>query len=265
MRTNEEIATHLQQISHLFMKSKLPGDNYRSTAFSKAAGEIRARKDTKLLNDDYTIAVKIPGVGEAIRDTIVEFAKSGDSAKMRKLKARLPDEVVERFDAKVCKRKVNELLKPLTDAGIDWDYAGSMRRRLPNVRDVDVIVCLDQNAEVAAKQRVLIMNTITNAGLAPDIRDGEQKVGVSIPIASQGRSFTLDLNFCAPENRGAYYVYYTGPKAFNIAMRGDAKARGWKLNQYGVFDENGNNLGSKTEQDVFAAMRMDFIEPEKRA
>lgn len=259
--TNEAIATHLQQIAHLFTKRKKDkADQHRAMSFSRAASQVRQGSDS-IVDHQGNLKERIPGVGDTIADVIRQFVLTGTSDKMEKLKTELPNEVYERFDAKVCKRKVNELLAPLTEAGIDWGYAGSMRRGQPTVRDVDVIVCLKNEAT----ERELVMRTLKRAGLSADVREGEQKVGVTIPIASQGRSFTLDLNFCYPENRGAYYLYYTGPKEMNVRMRAEAKAKGWLLNQYGLFDKNKKCLASKTELDMFVAMGWNFTSPEKRA
>ena len=255
--SNEDIATHLQQISHLFTKTKQPGDQYRSQAFSRAASEVRGYQ-TSILNSDGILAIKIPGVGEAIRDVINEFAKDGTSTKMEKLKKLVPNEVIERFQAKVCKRKVNEILAPLTKLGIDWGYAGSMRRGMDTVRDVDVIVCTDKRSD-----HDVVMAAIKKAGLKPDVRDGEQKIGVSVPIASQGRSFTLDLNFCTPETRGSYYLYFTGSKDLNIRMRSEAKKNGLLLNQHGLW-RGEFCIASKTEEEIFEAMQWNYIPPEKR-
>ena len=256
MISNEAIADHLQQISHLFLKNK---DQWRSRAFSKVAGELRIRQvPIEIVNGK--IVDQIPGVGDAIRDVIIQFVDTGDSEKMKKLRKLLPNEVVERFDAKTCKRKVNELLKPLSDAGVDWGYAGSMRRGQKTVRDVDVIVCLNDEE----KERELVAKVLADAGLEADVRNGQEKIGVSVPVRSQGRSFTLDLNFTVPESRGAYYLYFTGPKAFCIQQRAMAKARGLLLNQRGLF-KGKKKLAGATEQEMFEALGLKYLEPEERA
>ena len=256
MAVNDAVADHLQLIAHLFLKNK---DQWRSKAFSKVAGEVRIFNQAIEINNGKVVQ-KISGVGEAINDVIVEFLTTQTSQKLEKLKALLPNEVLERFDATTCKRKVNELLKPLTDAGIDWGYAGSMRRGQSTVKDVDVIVCLkDETTE-----RALVKKILNDAGLFADVRDGQEKVGVSIPIKSQGRKFTLDLNFTHPEHRGAHYLYFTGPKAFNINQRGQAKVAGLLLNQKGLFRDDVLIAGA-TEEDIFAALGQQYLRPEERA
>lgn len=255
MSINNALADHLQLISHLFAKNK---DQWRSRAFSKVAGEVRVFNKKVEIKDGKVIQ-KIPGVGEAINDVIVEFLTVGTSRKLVKLQKLLPNEVVEKFDAKTAKLKVGKLLKPLTTAKIDWGYAGSMRRGLKTVKDVDVIVCLKNEGE-----REFIKKVLSDAGLAADVRNGEEKVGVSIPVKSQGRSITLDLNFTNPESRGAHYLYFTGPKAFNIAQRGYAKKKGLLLNQKGLF-KGKKMIAGKTEEEIFKSLGQKFVKPEERA
>jgi DNA polymerase/3'-5' exonuclease PolX len=256
MPTNEEIANHLQQIAHLFLKAK---EQYRSKAFSKVADGIRFRQ-LPITILDGKIQEKIEGVGESINETIVQFITTGTSDKMEKLRALLPNEVVDRFEASVCKRKVTELLQPLTDATVDWGFAGSMRRGLKTVKDVDVIICLSPDE----RERAMVKKLLKDAGLAADIRDGDEKVGVSIPIKSQGRAFALDLNFTTPAKRGAHYLYFTGPRSFNIEQRQRAKNLGLLLNQKGLFRDEVCVAG-KTEEEIFAALGEKYLEPAERS
>lgn len=251
---NEDLINHLQMIAHMFLKAK---DQWRSRAFSKVAGELALCREPVFQNGQ--LVRKIPGVGKAINDVIHEFAETGTSRKLEKLKEKLPNEVFERFDARVAKRKVSTLLKPLTEAGVDWGYAGSMRRGMSTVKDVDVIVCLNDESE-----RQIVYDTLAAAGLEADVRDGQEKIGVSIFIKSQGRAFTLDLNFCYPEYRGAMYLYFTGPKAFNISQRHIAKEKGLRLNQKGLWRDS-ERLAGRTEKEMFEALGMEYLEPNERA
>lgn len=253
---NQQTIDHLKLIAHLFLKD---GDQWRSRAFSKVAGELEVYGHPLEFKDNK-LQTKIPGVGSAIKDVIEEFKVGGTSRKLEKLKAKLPDEVVERFDSKTCKRKVTQLLKPLTEAGVDWGFAGSVRRGSPTCKDVDVVVCLNEEK----KERALVAKVLKEAGLKADVRNGQEKIGVSIPIKSQGRSFTLDLNFTIPESRGAMYLYFTGPKAFNIAQRGKAKTMGLRLNQKGLFKGN-KRIAGALEEEMFKALKWEYTEPSGRA
>ena len=257
---NDNLINHLKQIAHLFGKNK---DQWRSRAFSKVADEITVMGKPVVVEDGILVS-KIRGVGDAISDVIVQFLATGTSQKYEKLRALLPNEVVERFDAPVCRRTVTRLLQPLTAATIDWEFAGSMRRGSKTVKDVDVIVCLHHESPTDTRERDLVLKCILDAGLEPDVRNGKEKIGMSVPIKSQGRSFTLDLNFTFPEHRGAHYLYFTGPKSFNIEQRARAKAKGLTLNQRGLYN-NDVLIASRTEEDIFAALGEQYIEPALRA
>lgn len=252
----QALIDHLKLIAHMFSKDK---DVFRSRAFSKAADELQARLGPVEMKKGK-LAEEIPGVGKAIKDVIEQFFATGTSEKLEKLKAKLPNEVLERFDSKTCKRMVNKLLKPLTDKGIDWGFAGSIRRGLPTCKDIDVVVCVKSEATKEYVKQVL-----AKAGLKADVRNGEQKIGVSLPLKTQGRAVTLDLNFTVPEERGAMYLYFTGPKSFNIEQRRRAKALGLTLSQHGLYKGKKCVISGQTEKEMFEALGEEYIVPEARA
>lgn len=255
MKNKQALVDHLKQISHLFGKAK---DQWRSRAYSKAAGEIEALPGN-LVFENGRLMNQIEGVGKSLKETIEQFAATGNSEKMKMLREKLPNEVVDRFSAAVCKRKVKMILQPLTDAGIDWGFAGSMRRKSKTVRDVDVIVCLRKKAE-----RKIVESALERAGLKADVRNGDEKIGVSVPIKKQGRAFTLDLVFTKPATRGSMYLYFTGPKANAIALRRLAKEMGMRLNQNGLF-KNGKCIASRTEEEILAKLGVEYVAPEERS
>jgi DNA polymerase (family 10) len=76
--------------------------------------------------------------------------------------------------------------------------------------------------------------------------------------------FQADLRIVAPHQRGAALQYFTGSKAHNIALRDRALERGWKLNEYGLFDADDQSIAGTTEQDIYSMLGLDYIEPELR-
>jgi DNA polymerase (family 10) len=76
--------------------------------------------------------------------------------------------------------------------------------------------------------------------------------------------YQADLRIVAVHQRGAALQYFTGSKAHNIALRDRALERGWKLNEYGLFDEADRAIASATEQEIYQALGLDYIEPELR-
>ena len=64
---------------------------------------------------------------------------------------------------------------------------------------------------------------------------------------------------------GTCTLMWTGSKWSNIKLRKAAKARDLKLSQHGLFDKDGNNLAAgKSEEQVFALLGFDYVEPQKR-
>jgi len=77
--------------------------------------------------------------------------------------------------------------------------------------------------------------------------------------------FQADLRLVERDSRGAALQYFTGSKAHNIALRDRAIARGLKLNEYGVFRVDDDvKLAGETEEEVYAALGLDWVPPELR-
>jgi DNA polymerase (family 10) len=72
-----------------------------------------------------------------------------------------------------------------------------------------------------------------------------------------------DLRVVPPESFGAALHYFTGSKAHNIAIRRLGLARGLKINEYGVF-RGSRRIAGETEESVYAAVELPYIEPELR-
>lgn len=77
--------------------------------------------------------------------------------------------------------------------------------------------------------------------------------------------FQADLRVVDAQSRGAAMQYFTGSKAHNIALRDRAIGLGLKLNEYGVFRVEGDvKIAGETEEDVYAALGLDWVPPELR-
>ena len=70
-----------------------------------------------------------------------------------------------------------------------------------------------------------------------------------------------------PKSFGAAWIYLTGSKAHNVALRARAVERGWKLSEWGLFaGRDGRASGSRgaTEEEVYAALDLAWVPPELR-
>lgn len=78
----------------------------------------------------------------------------------------------------------------------------------------------------------------------------------------------VDILYVPPEEMGAAMLYFTGSWDFNESMRRLAKSRGLRLNQTGLYNigagKSLHKIASKTEADIFAALGLEYLPPEKR-
>ena len=68
----------------------------------------------------------------------------------------------------------------------------------------------------------------------------------------------------APGQYGAAALYFTGSQAHNIRLRGLAAARGWLLNEYGLWNEHRELIAADTEEAIYAALGLPPIPPPLR-
>jgi DNA polymerase (family X) len=149
----------------------------------------------------------------------------------------------------IAKRIVETLRQKTGSKKIEW--AGSLRRMKENIGDIDIL------ATGPDKER--IVHAFTHL---PEVKEvlasGETKASI---IAEGGTQ--IDLRVVEEDSYGAALQYFTGSKGHNIHLRGIAKAKGIKINEYGVFKGN-KRIAGKEEKDVYRSMGMEWIEPELR-
>ncbi len=133
-----------------------------------------------------------------------------------------------------------------------WVPAGSFRRRRETIGDLDVLVEADDRA--AAVEGIEAYAAVEEVEAR-----GEEKV-----VARLAGELEVDFRFFRDEAFGAAQMYFTGSKAHNIALRKIARKRGWKLNEYGLFDENERRLAGADEAEVYAALDLPWVPPELR-
>lgn len=66
-----------------------------------------------------------------------------------------------------------------------------------------------------------------------------------------------------PREFGAALQYFTGSKDHNVKLRSIAREKGLKVSEYGVF-RGRKRVGGATEEEVYRAVGLPFIEPELR-
>lgn len=129
--------------------------------------------------------------------------------------------------------------------------AGSLRRRRDTVGDIDLLV-------TAERARPVMQRFVATADAQEVLSKGTTRASVRLHSGMQ-----VDLRAVAPASFGAAWLYLTGSKAHNIALRRRAQEMGLKLNEYGVWRGN-ERIAGETETAVYRALGLPFIEPELR-
>jgi DNA polymerase (family 10) len=129
--------------------------------------------------------------------------------------------------------------------------AGSLRRRRDTVGDLDLLVTVGRSSPV-------MEHFVTGADVQRVLYKGKTRASVILRSGLQ-----VDVRAVSPASFGSAWLYFTGSKAHNIALRQLAHEAGLKLNEYGLF-RNGKRIAGATEASVYQALGLDFIEPELR-
>ena len=74
----------------------------------------------------------------------------------------------------------------------------------------------------------------------------------------------IDIRFFPMESYYYATLYFTGGKDLNTNMRLVAISRNYKLNEYGLYDENNNKFEVTSEKEIFELLDMHYIQPRLR-
>src|SRR5713101_5021170 len=133
------------------------------------------------------------------------------------------------------------------------EIAGSVRRASETVGDLDLLVATDDQ-EAMCREFALLPQ------VSDVIGQGGTKTSVRVRSGMQ-----VDLRAVKPDSFGAAWQYFTGSQAHNVQLRARSERMGkLKINEYGVFKEDGTRIGGETEEEVYAAVGCAWIPPELR-
>jgi len=149
----------------------------------------------------------------------------------------------------------NNYLKYLKDCKEinNLSIAGSLRRKKETIGDLDILASSNKPEKVmdffikfSDVDRVLLQGNTKTSVL---LKDGLQ----------------VDLRVVERKSFGSALQYFTGSKEHNVKMRGIAIKKGFKLNEYGLFNKKTDRyLVGKSEKEVYEKLGLQYIEPELR-
>ncbi|MGE3797693.1 MAG: helix-hairpin-helix domain-containing protein [Thermomicrobiales bacterium] len=212
----------------------------------KKVRKLRDELDIQNL-DDLQIAVSngrlatLEGFGKKSEEKIARELEAGRTKKARRRWA----------DVEAAATDFERLLAGVP--GVEQaDAAGSYRRKRDTIGDLDVLAsAVDSGPPITAfveSDRVVQITGHGDTRAAVVLRDG----------------LAVDLRVVRPESYGAALLYFTGSKDHNIVLRQRAIERGWKLNEYGLYDRDDVMLAGASEADVYEKLELPCIVPELR-
>ena len=131
--------------------------------------------------------------------------------------------------------------------------AGSLWRGKETIGDIDLLASAGADAAGG-----IIEAFVTAPAVQRVLAKGDTKGSVVLAGDVQA-----DLRVVAPESFGAALAYFTGSKAHNVRLRELAVKRGWKLNEYGLFDGD-KAIAGADEEGIYRKLGLEFVSPELR-
>ena len=290
---NREIAKIFYEISEIL---RFQGEDFKSRAYFMAARKLEKIGNLRDYYEKNELE-KIPGIGKNLAKKIVEYFETGKISHLEKIKKELPEgmdqllaipgvgpktalflykelnirslsdletsikkheimkikgekleknlerglEILKTKKERILLSEAFEIVKELSGIIKNFEVAGSFRRRKETVGDLDII--LTKIDEASLKDFQILAK-------------GEKK------ITAIYKNIHIDFRIVKNEEMGSSLQYFTGNKEHNIRLRRIAQKKGYKLNEYGLFE--GNNRININERDIYEILGMEWIPPELR-
>lgn len=141
-------------------------------------------------------------------------------------------------------------------------YAGSLRRGCETIGDIDLLA-------VASDPKALVAAFIDKAHATKVLASGDTKASIR---HTQGMQ--VDLRIVDAAALGAAMLYFTGSKEHNVQLRERARNLDTRLNEYGLFPDDGQDappqqrgispVAAATEEDIYTHLDLPMHPPELR-
>jgi DNA polymerase (family X) len=168
-----------------------------------------------------------------------------------------------RFKLDVAEREADKLIAYIGQKGDIVEFvtaAGSLRRGKETIGDIDLVVTMKPKRDKQADVDEVAEHILKYPGIDQTLAHGENKVSIVL-----GNGLQVDVRLLEKDSLGAALLYFSGSKEHNVVLRGRAREMGWTLNEYALTTlKSGRFVAGKTEQDIYAKLQLDYIEPELR-
>ncbi len=194
-----------------------------------------------------TVATLWREAGITTVDELEAAARRGALDRLPRLGSRSAERIVAALDART--RRGGEPPRRRFRA----EVAGSFRRARASCGDLDLLVGTDDAPAVLVAFAAL-----------PQVERVLAR-GATKSSAHVDGGFQVDCRAVPAASFGAALQYFTGSQAHNVRLRGRALRMGMTLNEYGLFrNDDGARIAGKTEDDVYGALGLPWIPPQRR-
>ncbi|HSA75788.1 MAG TPA: helix-hairpin-helix domain-containing protein [Candidatus Nitrosocosmicus sp.] len=202
---------------------------------------IRNLKDLEDLIKDEKLRT-IPGFSQKKEINLLKKIESHRIGKLRSLLGDLYPLVNQIENYLVEQKKITKII-----------VVGSFRRMKETVGDIDILV--------VSKDPVKVIDDFTNM---PHIKEVLSK-GTTKAFVKLNNGTDTDLLVVPEDSYGSASLYFTGSKEHGIVLRKLAQARGYRLNEWGLFDnKTGQRLAGESESGIYNLLGLEWIPPEMR-
>src|SRR2546421_10633093 len=156
--------------------------------------------------------------------------------------------------------RIREVLAAIPEI-VRLQVAGSLRRRRETIGDIDIVASVADDLGDTTRRK--IMDIFTSQPTVQAIT-GKGETKSSVVLKS---GINMDLRVVNDSQFPYTLHHFTGSKEHHIPLRRRALSMNMTINDYGLFRGKEPNLElipCKNEADIYAALGMDYIEPELR-
>ena len=136
------------------------------------------------------------------------------------------------------------------------ELAGSLRRKKETIGDIDILIAADTK-----RRKKIVDQFVQIPGISKVMAKGSTKASV---LYGENKT-QVDVRLVHPYEFGSALLYLTGSKEHNIKLRIIARDRGYKINEYGLYEiASGNRVAGDTEESMYDYLGVSYIPPEQR-
>jgi DNA polymerase (family X) len=232
--------------SSLLELLKLPGMGPKTVALFWDAAKISSIDELAEAIEGGRLT-KLPRMGvkqiEKLRKGIEDYRRSAG-----RFRIDIAEEEAQRLSAYLLQFAGIERVTP----------AGSLRRGRETAGDLDLLAtgpgCAPEHTAEAVEY------VAAYPGIHDMIAKGENKVSFHVQQGLQ-----VDVRLLPTASYGAALQYFTGSKAHNVSLRQRALKMGYTLNEWALARlDDGAPVATATEEEIYAALGMDWMPPEMR-